>query len=57
MDDKKAAIGVHELSERLGISYPKAYELCHSGEIKIIKVGSRILIPLESLDDFLHGKK
>ena len=51
MQDKKT-ISVKELSEKLGISLPKAYELVEQ-KIPHIKVGSRILIDIDVLDEWL----
>lgn len=50
--NEKQTISVKELSQRLGISLPKAYELVET-KIPHIKVGSRILIDIEVLDDWL----
>lgn len=50
--NEKQTISVKALSQRLGISLPKAYELVET-KIPHIKVGSRILIDIEVLDDWL----
>ncbi|HEX3037796.1 MAG TPA: excisionase family DNA-binding protein [Oscillospiraceae bacterium] len=46
---EKMTISVQELSERLGISLPKAYELTKSAGFPVLRVGTRVLIPVEEL--------
>lgn len=54
--DKKV-LSVHELSDYLGISCPKAYELVNTGAIKSVKVGTRIIVPIENVEKFLNVNK
>lgn len=46
---EKMTISVQELAERLGISLPKAYELTKSAGFPVLRVGTRVLIPVEEL--------
>ncbi|MFA9559674.1 helix-turn-helix domain-containing protein [Evansella sp. AB-rgal1] len=46
---------VKDIAMFLGISRGKAYELVHSGEFHVIKVGSRILVPKMSLQRWTEG--
>ncbi|MBR1436744.1 MAG: helix-turn-helix domain-containing protein [Bacteroidales bacterium] len=46
---KVEAISVHELAEQMGISLPKAYELANRPDFPSIRVGTRILIPVDEL--------
>lgn len=50
---EKTTMSVQELSAQMGISLPKAYELVKSPDFPIIKVGTRILIPIEAYKEWL----
>lgn len=41
-------MSVQELSAQMGISLPKAYELVKTLGFPIIRIGARILIPIEA---------
>ena len=51
----KVTISVQELSARMGISLNKAYELTRSPGFPILRVGTRILIPVDSLNEWLRN--
>ena len=51
----KVTISVQELSARMGISLNKAYELTRSPNFPILRVGTRILIPVDSLNEWLKN--
>ena len=44
---------VEEAGEILGIGRSKAYEAANSGEIPVIRIGRRILVPKAALDRML----
>lgn len=50
---EKFTISVQELSSQLGISLPKAYELVKRPEFPVIRIGTRILIPIEAFKDWM----
>nr|DAZ19378.1 MAG TPA: helix-turn-helix domain protein [Caudoviricetes sp.] len=50
---EKATISVQEMSARMGISLPKAYELTKREGFPIIRLGTRILIPVDAFKDWL----
>ena len=52
----KVTISVQELSARMGISLNKAYELTRSPGFPILRVGTRILIPVDSLNEWLRNR-
>ncbi|WP_350445981.1 helix-turn-helix domain-containing protein [Anaeromonas gelatinilytica] len=52
---KPLVYNVYELMEVLDISQSKAYELVNSGEIKVKRVGRRILIPKSSVERYLNA--
>ena len=44
---------VDEVATILGIGRNTAYEVCRNGEIPTIRVGGRILIPRDAIEDLL----
>lgn len=50
---EKMVISVQELSETMGISLPKAYELTKRKGFPVLRVGTRILIPVSELENWL----
>ena len=50
---EKATMSVQELSMQMGISMPKAYELVKSPGFPVIRVGTRILIPIDTYKQWL----
>ena len=49
----KTTMSVQELSAQMGISLPKAYELVKTPGFPTIRIGARILIPIESYKEWL----
>ena len=50
---EKATMSVQELASQLGISLPKAYELAKRPGFPVLKIGSRILIPVDAFREWL----
>lgn len=50
---EKTTMSVQELAAQMGISLPKAYELVKEPSFPTIKVGTRILIPVEAYREWL----
>lgn len=48
---------VEETLPILGVSRPTLYKLINDGQLRSIKVGRKILIPLSAIDEFLNGGK
>ena len=46
-------MSVQELAAQMGISLPKAYELVKETDFPTIRVGTRILIPVEAYREWL----
>jgi hypothetical protein len=40
----------------LGLSYWQALRLAHQGDLPVIKLGRRFLVPVPALRDWLHGR-
>lgn len=53
---EKTAISVAELSIQMGISLPKAYELVKQPGFPTIRVGARILIPVDAFNRWLESQ-
>lgn len=58
MDEKapmtRRAYRAEEIAAMLGISRAAAYNLIRDGHIRSIRVGRLVLVPVETLDEFLH---
>ena len=50
---EKITMSVQELSAQMGISLPKAYELVKTPGFPTIRIGARILIPIEAYKEWL----
>ena len=50
---EKTTMSVQELAAQMGISLPKAYELVKTPGFPTIRVGTRILIPIEVYREWL----
>lgn len=51
----KLTYSVEEMGEALGISRVKAYELANSENFPKIRIGKRIIIPIDSLNKWLRN--
>lgn len=49
----KSTMSVQELSSQMGISLPKAYELVKRKGFPVLRIGTRILIPVEAFKEWL----
>lgn len=50
---EKTTRSVQELSTQMGISLPKAYELVKTPGFPSIRIGTRILIPIDAFREWL----
>ena len=50
---EKNTMSVKELAERMGISLPMAYDLTRREDFPSLRVGARILIPIDAFKDWL----
>ena len=55
MPGTKMTLSVSEAAEMIGISKPKVYDLIRDGELISIHVGKKIVIPKQSVIDWLSG--
>ncbi len=49
----KETMSVQEMSSQMGISLPKAYELVKTPGFPSIRIGTRILIPVDAFREWL----
>lgn len=50
---ERVTMSVRELSARMGISLPKAYELVKIPGFPTLRIGTRILIPIDAYKEWL----
>lgn len=50
---ERSTMSVRELSAQMGISLPKAYELVKTPGFPTIRIGTRILIPVDAYKTWL----
>lgn len=55
MSDERLTVTVTEAAELLGISRGMAYECVRTGELPSVRLGGRILVPRQRLDELLAG--
>ena len=48
---EKLAYNMKEVAEVLGVSKSLAYEMAKKGELPIIRMGNRILVPIKRLEE------
>ena len=53
---EKVTMSVQELSIQMGISLPKAYELTKTEGFPCVRVGTRLLIPIDDFHKWLTGQ-
>lgn len=53
---EKVIMSVQEMSERMGISLTTAYELVHRPGFPQMRVGKRILIPVDAFEVWLKTR-
>lgn len=50
---EKTTMSVQELATMLGISLPKAYELVKQPGFPMLRIGGRILVPVDAFREWL----
>ena len=48
-------MSVEEAGRRLGVCRNKAYEAARAGQIPVIRIGKRMLVPIAALERLLQG--
>jgi excisionase family DNA binding protein len=49
-------VSVPEAARLLGIGKTMAWDLVYSGELKVVRLGKRVLVPRLEIDRFVAGK-
>ena len=52
---EKVVMTVEEVAEVLKISRPSAYQAVKKGEIPVIRIGRRLIVPVSALDKMLEN--
>lgn len=55
MNGERLTYTVEEAAEKLGISRPVAYQAVNRGDIPVIRIGRRILVPVAALEKLLNS--
>jgi excisionase family DNA binding protein len=53
---EKITMNVQEMAVQMGISLPKAYELTRSFGFPVVRVGTRVLIPIVDFQKWLSAQ-
>lgn len=56
-DIARRTVSVEEAGRLLGIGRNQAYAAAHAGQIPVIRIGKRMLVPKAALDRMLAGEK
>ena len=56
LDDLPLVLRVEDLMPVLDIGRNTAYELVRSGQIRSVRIGRKLRIPKQAVEDFLAGK-
>lgn len=51
--ERKATLSVREAARLLGIGMNQAYAAAHRGELPVLKIGGRILVSRQALEEML----
>ena len=57
LDDLPLVLRVEDLMSALDIGRNAAYELVRSGQIRSVRVGRKLRIPKQAVEDFLTGTR
>jgi excisionase family DNA binding protein len=54
-DQRRATVSVPEAAKILGVGRNQGYEAVKNGQIPVIRIGKRLLVPMAALDRMLKG--
>ncbi len=54
-DNQRLTLSVDEAAKKLGISRNSLYHAIQAGELPVLKIGKRLLIPIAALQKKLEG--
>lgn len=50
---EQMTMSITEMSERLGLSKPKCYDLLYKSGVPYIRAGRRVLVPIKAFEEWL----
>jgi excisionase family DNA binding protein len=56
MKRRVETVTIEEAAEALGVSRGGAYRAAHAGELPVIKIGKRLLIPRNRFEEMIEGR-
>ena len=56
LSSRRETLSIVEAAHRLGIGRNQAYDAAKRGEIPVIKIGKRLLVPRAALERMLSGE-
>lgn len=54
-NSQKYVLSVEDAGKRLGLSRPSAYQAVKRGELPVIRIGRRLLVPVAALEKMLEN--
>lgn len=57
MEQERLTLSIEEAASMLGISRALAYELVRKGELPVLRLGRRVVIPRNQLEDLVNGSE
>lgn len=55
MEQERLTLSIEEAAAMLGISRALAYELVRKGELPVLRLGRRVVIPRNQLEELVNG--
>ena len=52
----KLGLSIQEAAHLLGLGRNKFLDLIHAGKVRYVRVGRRIIVPRQALEDFLDSE-
>ena len=53
---KRVALPKPDIADALNISRSKAFEICSAGELKTVRIGRSVRVPVEEVDRYIESK-
>ena len=54
--DDRQTYGVREAAVRLNTSSKKVYQMCLTGQLRCVRIGGRVRIPLDDIEHYEAGR-
>lgn len=53
--ESRVVVSVEQAAQQLGLGRSKTWELVRTGELRSVRAGRRVLVPVSALESFLQG--